>query len=227
MTLGPRLLGVLAERFPDKRPTDVIQRAFIEAKGNASQAARELKTNRQSLLGAVDLVGLRPWLEEAFPTRERGGAPRNEVPPELAAKVRMGLDGYGLSEPAAIVLKRRFDPENPWTLEELAGHLRITRQAVQKIERRALEQIALASDNDCEVDGSGLSPEEHARRIATLLALSPEQAKILLAELRNVLVPALHWAGKGDKRAKNGIARALRLLTAIERRARGEECCRS
>lgn len=141
MTLGPRLLGTLAGRFPDKRPAAVIKRALIEAKGNASRAARSLGTNRQSLLGAVDLVGLRPWLEETFPTRERGGAPRGAVPPKLLVAIRAGLDGYGLTGREYTVLKRRFDPDNPWTLEELAGHFGISRQAVLKIERQALAQI--------------------------------------------------------------------------------------
>lgn len=71
------------------------------------------------------------------------------------------------------------------------------------------------------VDGGELSPEEHARYVADLLALSPEQASVLLAELRNALVPALYWAGKGEKRAANGIERVMRLLTAIERRKDG------
>lgn len=65
------------------------------------------------------------------------------------------------------------------------------------------------------IDGSGLSPEEHARRVADMLALSPDQAAILLAELRNALVPALGWAERGDRRAMRGIERALRLLAAI------------
>lgn len=149
MTLGTKLLGDLAAKHPDELPRDVLQRVLTEAGGNVSRTVRALKAggikaNRQSLLGAIEAVGLRSWLEEAYPTRERGGRTREEVPAELVAKIRKGLDGYGLTTIEGTVLTKRFHPENPWTLEELAGNFGISREAVRRIEQRALRKIERA-----------------------------------------------------------------------------------
>lgn len=69
-------------------------------------------------------------------------------------------------------------------------------------------------------DGSGLTPRESAERLAGVLALTPESAQQLVAELRNALVPARHWAERGDARAAEGIRRVLQLAEALDARLR-------
>ena len=73
--------------------------------------------------------------------------------------------------------------------------------------------------SDTPHDGSGLPPSEAAARLAAVLALSPEAAQQFVAELRNALVPARHWAERGDPRALDGIRRALLLVDAVATRS--------
>lgn len=73
--------------------------------------------------------------------------------------------------------------------------------------------------DDAPHDGSGLTPRESAERLAAVLALSPDAAQQLVAELRNALVPARHWAERGDVRASEGIRRVLLLAEAVAAKA--------
>lgn len=141
MTLGTKLLGEIAATYPTEPPREVLRRKLMAANGNVSRAVRALGTNRQSLLGAIELVGLRPWLDQTYPRRSSGGAPREEVAPELVARIRAGLAGYGLTPLEATVLGKRFDRES-WTLDALAADLGMSREGVRKIEQRALKKIA-------------------------------------------------------------------------------------
>jgi hypothetical protein len=72
------------------------------------------------------------------------------------------------------------------------------------------------------VDGAGLPPEEHARNIAEHLALSHKQMSVLVAEIRNALLPALDHAERGDARATNGINRVLLLCRAVQKHCNEE-----
>lgn len=73
------------------------------------------------------------------------------------------------------------------------------------------------------VDGAGLLPEEHVREVARKLNLSHDQMVTVLAELRNALVPALHYAKLGRVKAAKGIERVLSLCTALEARDSNRE----
>lgn len=44
--------------------------------GNASAAALELDVDRRVLLVAIDVLNVRAWMEDTWPDRARGGAPR-------------------------------------------------------------------------------------------------------------------------------------------------------
>lgn len=81
------------------------------------------------------------------------------------------------------------------------------------------------------MDGSGLDLAEHARELAERLDLTPEQAAVLVSELRNALVPGL----TGDDgalpardvfprvgRMHDGARRVSALADAIAARARGQ-----
>lgn len=75
------------------------------------------------------------------------------------------------------------------------------------------------------VDGAGLPLDKHAEVIARRLRLTPEQTRVLVAELRNALVPAKLKVGDacdpvtGRDRARatveRGLERALALLDAL------------
>jgi hypothetical protein len=67
-------------------------------------------------------------------------------------------------------------------------------------------------------DGSGLPLPDHAADIASRLDLSEQQRATLCAELSNALLPALHWAERGDLRAVEGIERVLAIVSAIRKR---------
>lgn len=68
---------------------------------------------------------------------------------------------------------------------------------------------------------------EEAEQLVNLLALSPQQAEILVAELRNRLVPSRHWIETARRRgtppeeiALRGINAVLVLAAALAERAR-------
>lgn len=67
------------------------------------------------------------------------------------------------------------------------------------------------------VDGAGLALPEHAAAIARTLALSEEQTALLVAELRNALVPAV----VAPERAGPAVRRVLALADALAVQARG------
>jgi hypothetical protein len=60
-------------------------------------------------------------------------------------------------------------------------------------------------------DGSGLTVRDGARHLAKLLALTPEQAAVLVAELRNAIVP-VHY-----RNATVGTMRVLALADELAR----------
>lgn len=65
------------------------------------------------------------------------------------------------------------------------------------------------------VDGAGRSLPDHAAGIAAALALTPEQAGILVAELRNALVPAV----VAPANSRKSITRVLALADALAAKA--------
>lgn len=66
------------------------------------------------------------------------------------------------------------------------------------------------------VDGAGRTLPEHAAALAATLVLSQEQASILVAELRNALLPAT----VNDKHCRKGIERVFALADAVAARSR-------
>jgi hypothetical protein len=73
----------------------------------------------------------------------------------------------------------------------------------------------MESFDDQVYDGSGLTVREGARRIAASLALTPEQAALLVAEIRNALVP-VHV-----RHPSRGTARVLAIADELAALTRG------
>lgn len=86
-------------------------------------------------------------------------------------------------------------------------------------EREETPQRGAHWRDDEPVDGAGLPLRAHAATLAARLALSEDQRAVLLAELCNALVAALHDAEThGAERAAKQITRVFALIDAIARR---------
>jgi hypothetical protein len=86
-------------------------------------------------------------------------------------------------------------------------------------EREETPQRGARWRDDEPVDGAGLPLRAHADALAARLALNDDQREVLVAELRNALVPTLLDAeDHGAERAAKQVERALALTDAIARR---------
>lgn len=81
---GAAALVALALRWPDVAPRAALRALLERHGGNASAVARELGVAQpRTVLGAVDALCLRGWLEQTWPDRSAGGgavARRGQAP---------------------------------------------------------------------------------------------------------------------------------------------------
>lgn len=139
-------LGILVQKDP-ARAAKKIASLLKRTRGNASEASRRLGIAHASLLRYF-----RRLRAAGHPVRPEGkvGRAAHEDGPAFQARAKavqsaLAADPAALTECQADVLRRRYPAEGePQTCAAIAADLGVTRQAVQRAEKRALAKLGVA-----------------------------------------------------------------------------------
>lgn len=139
-------LGILVQKDP-KKAAKKIASLLKRTRGNASEASRRLGIAHASLLRYF-----RRLRAAGYPVRPEGkiGRAAHEDGPAYQARAKavqtaLASNASDLTQVQADVLRRRYPTEGePQTCAAAAADLGVTRQAVQRAEKRALAKLGVA-----------------------------------------------------------------------------------